>query len=248
MAHEAADHANSFAMTHIGKVRTTNEDRYLIKKFSDGSLLMAVADGLGRDGLKDCAADIIIENLSRIDRIENGREHDYLVYCIKETDVKIRQQVRQDVVSCGIGTTIICVLLKQGCAYWVHAGDSRLYLFRDGGLIQITNDQTLSRFLLEEGEISLEQIPQHYSRHVMDQYVGCGYCEPESGEIIIKTGDTLLLASDGLHHAVGSDIISSILTGENDIPKKAGSLIAAALDAGGTDNITVVLSDCSINP
>jgi PPM family protein phosphatase len=78
----------------------------------------------------------------------------------------------------------------------------------------------------------------------MDQYVGCGYCEPEAGAIEIKTNDTLILASDGLHHAIGNKTISCILNAENDIKKRAETLISSVLDAGGIDNITIVLCDC----
>lgn len=239
-----ADHVNIFGATHVGKVKKINEDRYLIKQLSDRSLLMAVADGLGGDVAGDYAAEIIRGRLSAIDCIEKGKEQSFLVRLLKDTDSAVRKQAEADPDLEAMGSTLICVLLKEGTAYWVHAGDSRLYLFRKRRLMQISKDQTLSRFLLEEGLIAVEEIPEHYSRHVMDQFVGCGYCEPETGHIKIQAKDLLVLVSDGLHKYISSESVSCILNMESGMESKAESLIASALDAGGEDNITVVLCEC----
>ncbi len=233
-----------FGTTHIGKAKKTNEDRFLIKKLSDSSLLMAVADGLGGDVAGDYAAEIIRARLAGTDQIEKGQEQKFLAELIKDTDVCVRKQAEEDSELEAMGTTLICAVLREGTAYWVHAGDSRLYLFRNSRLMQISKDQTLARFLLEEGVIALEEIPAHYSRHVMDQFVGCGYCEPETGHIKTRTKDLLVLVSDGLHKYVSSEKISCILNIETGIEGKAESLIRSALDAGGEDNITVVLCEC----
>jgi len=227
-------------------VKKTNEDRFLIKKLSDSSVLMAVADGLGGDVAGDYAAEIIMGRLSGTDCIEKGKEHKYLVQLVKDTDLAVRKQAEEDSALEAMGTTLICVLLREGTAYWVHAGDSRLYLFRDARLIQITRDQTLARFLLEQGEISPEQAASHYSRNVMDQCVGCGYCEPETGHIKTEKKDLLVLVSDGLHKYISSEMISRVLNAETDMESKAESLIGSAMDAGGEDNITAVLCECTL--
>jgi protein phosphatase len=141
-----------------------------------------------------------------------------------------------------MGSTLIGVLLRDRIAYWVHVGDSRLYLFRNGTLTQVTEDQTLARFLLEEGEITAEQLPTHYSRHVMDQCVGCGYVEPETGRLEFLDGDLLVLSTDGLHREISANTFDSILKMDTDLEVKARALVKAALDAGGKDNITVVMA------
>jgi len=76
---------------------------------------------------------------------------------------------------------VTCVFLRDNVAHWIHVGDSRLHLFRERSLIRITEDQTLARFLIEEGELTPDQASTHYSRQVMDQFVGCGFVEPEAG-------------------------------------------------------------------
>ncbi|MEZ4527674.1 MAG: protein phosphatase 2C domain-containing protein [Desulfobacterales bacterium] len=238
-----AGHVNIVGATHIGKVKKTNEDRYLIKKLSDGSMLMAVADGLGGDVAGDYAAEIIRGRLSGTAHIEKGEEQSFLVKMLKDTDAALRKQADADADLEAMGTTLVCVLLREEIAHWVHAGDSRLYLFRNSTLVQISKDQTLARFLLEEGLLALEKIPQHYSRHVMDQFVGCGYCEPETGHIKTQAKDLLVLMSDGLHKYVGKETVSGILNAQTDMEGKAEFLIASALEAGGQDNITVVLCE-----
>jgi protein phosphatase len=157
-------------------------------------------------------------------------------------DLNIYSKGREDVALEGMGSTLISVLLRERTAYWVHVGDSRLYLFRNGTLTQVTEDQTLARFLLEEGEITAEQLPTRYSRHVMDQCVGCGFVEPETGRMEFLAGDVLLLSSDGLHRNIADNTIGSILNMDTHIEIKARSLVKAALDAGGKDNITAVLA------
>ncbi len=141
-----------------------------------------------------------------------------------------------------MGSTLVGVLLRDRIAHWVHVGDSRLYILRKGTLTQVTEDQTLARFLLEEGEITAEQIPTHYSRHVMDQCVGCGYAEPETGSLKFLAGDLLVLSTDGLHRQIPESTFNSILNTDTDLENKARALVKAALDAGGKDNITVVMA------
>jgi protein phosphatase len=141
-----------------------------------------------------------------------------------------------------MGSTLVGVLLRDRIAHWVHVGDSRLYLLRNGTLTQVTEDQTLARFLLEEGEITAEQLPTHYSRHVMDQCVGCGYAEPETGRLKFLTGDLLVLSTDGLHRQILENALYSILNTDTNLETKAKRLVKAALNAGGKDNITVVMA------
>jgi serine/threonine protein phosphatase PrpC len=141
----------------------------------------------------------------------------------------------------GTGSTFTGALLRNGFAHWVHVGDSRLYFLRDEKLTQVTEDQTLARFLLQEGEITPDQMPTHYSRHIMDQCVGCGYSEPETGNLKFNTGDLLVLSTDGLHKQIPETTLIYILNAATGLKTKAKSLVKAALDAGGMDNITLVM-------
>ena len=143
----------------------------------------------------------------------------------------------------GMGSTLVGILLRNGFAHWVHVGDSRLYILRDRVLRQVTEDQTFARFLLEEGEITAEQVPTHYSRHIMDQCVGCGIAEPETGRFEVRDKDLLILSTDGLHKQISFETLISLLNSDTSIKTKAQSLLQAAIDAGGKDNISIVIAE-----
>ena len=239
---QSIDKLKIFAATHIGRVRKVNEDRYLIKKLDDGAVLLAVADGLGGEAAGDYAAEIARSRLAGINRVPRGEEERQLGALVKAADLAVYNESGKDPDLEGMGTTLVCVLLRDGLAYWVHVGDSRLYVLRDRQLIKITEDQTFARFLVEEGEITPEQVPTHYSRHVLDQTVGCSICEPETGRLEFKEQDLLILTTDGLHAKITADTMISILVAETDLETKAKSLVEAALNSGGKDNITIVIA------
>jgi len=237
------DSENIFAITHIGRVMRLNEDRYLIKKLSDDSLLLAVADGLGGEVAGDYAAEIVRGRLGGIKHVSENNEQQHLDLLVKDIDLDIKSEAEKHPDLEGMGSTLVCVLLHDGLAHWVHVGDSRLYVLRDRQLIQVTEDQTLARFLLEEGEITPEQVPTHYSRHVLDQCVGYGICEPETGELEVHSKDLLILTTDGLHKKIPPETLISLLNAETCLETKAKSIVQAALDAGGKDNITIVVAE-----
>lgn len=240
VANLTSESIDLFAISQIGLVKDLNEDRYFIRRLVDDSILMAVADGLGGNVFGDYAAEITVAKLAGIRVIEKGKEKKQLLNIAEEIDLIINKEIEKDLEIDVMGTTLTCVLLRDGVAYWVHVGDSRFYLLRDKKLIQQTEDQTLARFLLKEGEITEKEAPFHYSRHVMDQSLGCGYCEPETGRLEIKTGDLLVLASDGLYKQVDDFQINSLLNIRPDLETCIRSLMIAALNAGGSDNITIV--------
>ncbi len=232
----------AFALTHIGLVRKRNEDRYLIKEMADGSVLLAVADGMGGEVAGDFAAEIVKNKLSSIQPNSKNKEQQ-LALLVEEADRAIMDEVKKDPVLEGMGTTVTGVSVCDGLAHWVHVGDSRLYVVRDHELIQVTKDQNMAQFLQEEGEISAEEARTHPSQNLLDQCVGCGSCEPETGWLDIKAGDLLILTTDGLHGEVTTETMASLLTFQTNIETKAKSLIQAALDAGGKDNITIIVAE-----
>ena len=243
VAIQSIENIDILAATHIGWVRKANEDRYLVKKLSDGSILLAVADGLGGEVAGDYAAEIVKGRLAGIHEVSRGEEQNQLAALVQEVDLAVYNEAESVPDLEGMGTTLICVLLREGFAYWVHVGDSRLYVLHDRQLAQITEDQTFARFLLEEGEITPEQVPTHYSRHVMDQCVGCGICEPETGRLLFKDEDLIVLTTDGLHKEIDNEHLTSLLEAKTNLETKAKSLVQAALDAGGKDNITIMIAE-----
>lgn len=234
-----------YAATHIGLIRKANEDRYLVKKFSDGTLLFAVADGMGGQAAGDHAAEILRGRLANMPIIAVAKETETLTNLAIETDrILIETGDRQEELE-GLGTTLLCVFLRNGTAYWVHVGDSRFSIFRAGKLRQITQDQNLARYLVEEGEITPEEVAEHYSRNILDQAVGNAMEEPETGAECLEKNDILILSTDGFHNLVLPDVIISELQKKEELKTRADSLVNLALKRGGTDNITIVMAEMS---
>ena len=232
----------TFALTHAGWVRKKNEDRYLTRKITDGSILLAVADGMGGEAAGDYAAELIMKKLASV-KTSNRDIRRQLSLLVKKADRSIVDEVKKNSVLEGMGSTITCALLRDGIVHWIHVGDSRLYVMNNRELIQITKDQNMAQFLLEEGEITAEEARFHPSRNQLDQCVGCGDCEPDMGYFEIEIGNLLVLTTDGLHEAITPENMSFILTSQTDIKTKAKSLIKTALEAGGKDNATIVIAE-----
>jgi PPM family protein phosphatase len=232
----------TFAVTQIGKNKKKNEDRYLIKNNSDGSVLFAIADGLGGEVAGDYAAEIIMRRMKGIKQHFILNKPKLSVF-VKEADRAILDEVKRNNSLEGMGSTLTCALLQNGVLYWAHVGDSRLFVLRQNELIQITTDQNMAQFLLEEGEISAEQARVHPSRNQLDQCVGCGDCIPDTGQVKINTGDILILTTDGLHGEMTFETFCSVLTATIDIETKAKQLIKTVSGSGGKDDMTIVIAE-----
>lgn len=230
------------AFTHIGNVRTRNEDRYLIQELDEDSWLLAVADGLGGETDGDVAAELAISALKEIRNAgADGREQ--LILAVSKANRAIMRRVLENMDLVGMGTTVTAVLINKKEALWVHVGDSRLYLLRRSELTQITRDHTLVQFLLDEGEITPEEALSHHSKHVLDQCVGCRYCAPESGQVPLQHGDVLILMTDGLHDHMDPEVLKSFLVSGEPLRTRGENLMETALSTGGRDNITIVLAE-----
>jgi protein phosphatase len=141
-----------------------------------------------------------------------------------------------------MGTTAVVVLFRQGQPWYAHIGDSRLYRLRDGQLEQITDDHTWVARAQKYGDISSAEAKNHPWRHVLFQCLG----RKDLGKIDIDTvavqgGDVLLLCSDGLTEEVSDELIRDLLLSRENLEQIAQELVEAAKNAGGSDNITVVI-------
>lgn len=230
-----------YAATHIGHVKKANEDRYYCKRFSDNTLLFAVADGLGGQAAGDFAAEILRGKLANMPLIATGKEEEVLSALAVETDGFILAAAEKDTTLEGMGTTLLCVFIREGRASWVHVGDSRLAVYRDGALSQLTEDQNLARYLVEEGEITPEEVADHYSRNILDQALGSLLDEPETGSVKLEPGDILMLSTDGFHNLVLPEQIVAELLNSTELKPTTDLLVKIALNRGGMDNITLVM-------
>jgi protein phosphatase len=141
-----------------------------------------------------------------------------------------------------MGTTLSLLYREGDTAYLAHVGDSRAYLFREGLLKRITRDHSLVATLVEEGEITEEEARTHPQRNIILRALGLEpQVEIDVSAVRIQPGDVFLLASDGLTGLVPDEGIARVMAGEGGPAEWSRLLVDAALDAGGTDNVSVVV-------
>lgn len=141
-----------------------------------------------------------------------------------------------------MGTTLVALLAKPERALIAHVGDSRAYLLRGETLKQLTEDHSLVNELIRSGQISPEEAKGHPRRNVLTRALGTEpSVAPDLYELEWSAGDLLLLCTDGLTNMINEPDIFHTLRGEGDLDAKAERLVKQALDAGGDDNISVIL-------
>ena len=228
----------TYAISHPGLKRKENQDRYFIREFEDRTILLAVADGMGGEAGGGQAAQIAVEAFkdfnSNLATIEASFGAVFQV-----ADQRIREEIRKSPRLEGMGTTLTSAYLKKGEIHWAHVGDSRLYLFRTGGLTQVTEDHTLVTRLVKEGTITKEEARVHPLQNILIHCLGCKPMIMSSGQFKVQKGDLVLLCTDGLYHEVRDEEMVSILIKKISIKEKFEGLLQSALEAGGWDNITL---------
>ena len=141
-----------------------------------------------------------------------------------------------------MGTTLTAAYSRTTDLAIAHVGDSRAYLFRDGELARLTQDHSLVEELVRQGKLTEEQAAEHPQRSIITRALGIeGDVEVDTWTYPVRAGDVMLLCSDGLTSMIGEEQIVGVLAARPSLDRAADSLIDAANDAGGRDNITVVL-------
>ncbi|HMJ02001.1 MAG TPA: PP2C family serine/threonine-protein phosphatase, partial [Conexibacter sp.] len=161
---------------------------------------------------------------------------------VREANRRIHDRQQGDRSLHGMGTTITAAYLDEDELSLAHVGDSRAYLLRDGELSRLTRDHTLVEELVRRGELTEQEAAEHPQRSIITRALG----PEEEVEIDLRThrvqaGDLVLLCSDGLTGMIDEAEVAGILLGADSLGTAGRSLVAAANDAGGRDNITVVL-------
>lgn len=192
-----------YQSSHIGN-RKYNQDRAAYA-YSSNALLLVLADGMGGHLHGDVAADLIIETfIESFDR--NGRTHvpnpnEFIAETMRNAHERILKFALGRVSGSIPGSTCVAALLQDGELYWHHAGDSRLYLLRDGAVFTRTSDHSMVQQWVQWGVITPEEARVHPQRNQITNCIGGGdnmfHIEPGK-PVTAKSGDVLLLGSDGL--------------------------------------------------
>jgi protein phosphatase len=221
---------------------------------SQGQLLL-VADGMGGHVAGQRASSIAVDALARyvlhtmswFFRLPEGQEDDFadeLKDALQRCQKQIEAQAEARPEWRGMGTTLTLAYVRWPRLYVVHAGDSRCYLLRGGRLEQITTDQTVAQRLVEDGALSPEEARQSRWGHVLWNCLGGGSPDlaVEASRGTLQLGDTLLLCTDGMTAAVPEGPMVEALAHSRTAEEACRRLVSTANDAGGPDNITVVVA------
>jgi len=225
------------AATDIGLVREGNEDSYLVDE-----PLFAVADGMGGHRGGEVASQLALETVEKLFQKGTGD----LAEQVQEANRAVFERSVEDRKVAGMGTTLTAALVEGDRIRLAHVGDSRAYLLRDGELRRLTEDHTLVHRMVTEGEISEEEAEAHPQRSVLTRALGVDMVVDVDDDVVqVRSGDRLLLCTDGLTGMVSEEEIKEMLQGIADPSEAAERLVRRANEAGGVDNITVVVLDFS---
>ncbi len=169
---------------------------------------------------------------------------DELRLAIRRSNEAIFEESREHPEREGMGTTLTLALVLWPRLYVVHAGDSRCYLHRDRQLAQLTNDHTVARELVEKGGLEERQAAKTPLSHILTNVLGGDESGlfPQVKELELQRGDLLLLVTDGLTKHVSDDEILSVLGQRTSARETCEILVRSANDAGGSDNVTVIVA------
>ena len=236
-----------FGVTHAGKVRQNNEDALLVGEGKDETLFV-VADGIGGFEAGEVASSLAVDVLKDLQPDEP------FTAAIGEANRRILAAGRGDEKLSGMGTTVVAIRFggtqREPVAEVAHVGDSRAYLMRGGDMNPITEDHSLVAELVRSGDLTRDQAAEHPQKNLITRALGADEeVDVDTAILPIEAGDRILLCSDGLSDMVSEAGISEILADSPEDPERvARGLLSAALDAGGNDNITIVVVDVKEQP
>lgn len=240
-----------YGNTDIGHARSKNEDAFVLKEVWGGTHLLAVViDGVGGNGGGDVAANLackcITDYFNGLDISTNGLED--LMGAVRFANNTICSEhyiPYLSQMSCVL--TAVLINLETGRLDVCHVGDTRLYILKDEVFTKITHDHSLVGVMEESGQISEDTAMRHPRRNIITRSIGQEILYDDSGYIQTHTLHlepcTLILCSDGLYDMVHSSQTKQILQEPIPTDKRVEKLIDAALEAGGKDNVTVIVID-----
>jgi protein phosphatase len=245
----------AYGRTDVGRRRKINEDSFLV---SPETSLFAVCDGMGGHNAGEVASRMAIETISAfIQRSAVEKEITWpwgldanlsfdanrLKTAIRLANSRVFQAADNREELTGMGTTVVTALLSGAAMTIGSAGDSRCYLVRDGALKQLTRDDSWVSAALGEGILNSDDVEHHPLRNVITKAVGArDAIDLDVLEHELRPGDLVMLCSDGLHGMVNDQEIERLLLASPpSLEETSARLVDAANEAGGRDNVTVVL-------
>ena len=239
----------AYGITDKGKVRQINQDAFLFHVEEEQDRAVAVlCDGMGGERAGEVASQLaagaFLEHVLKAFALP---EVPLAVDIARESaawaNLHVFDQASRIIDYTGMGTTLVAVIINGHDAAVVNVGDSRCYWLAEGQLQQVTRDHSLVQEMVEQGIIAQEQARSHPRKNVITRAVGLERrIRSDIFRIDLRSGDTLLLCSDGLSNQVSDREIAGVLLREPDISDAGNRLLSMALERGAPDNVTVLLA------
>lgn len=235
----------AFALTDVGRSRTTNQDYVYLSIDAVGALpnLLIVADGMGGHKAGEVASENAV--MSVVKSVKNSKTKDIVsimqeaIACANE---ELMNLAKSDIKYEGMGTTMVLATIIDESMYVANIGDSRLYLINDE-IHQITRDHSYVEEMVSIGELDKESARTHEKKNIITRAIGVVKgTEADFFEVQLNSGDTILMCSDGLTNMVDDEQIKSIIKNGKEVEDTVHTLINAANENGGKDNIAVLLA------
>jgi len=233
------------AASAVGRVRAINQD-----DFGAGDDLFVLADGMGgHRGGEVASAEAVAGVLGSFDE----RTRAGLARAVDRANQAVFGRAAGDVDLFGMGTTLCALALARSEGGDVLAvanvGDSRVYRYGDGRLTQVSDDHSLVADLVRAGDLTEEEAARHPQRNILTRALGIeSALSVDTWELPIQADDRYLLCSDGLFNEIDDDRIAALLAGHDNPELTAATLVRAAVDAGGHDNVTALVVDIDAAP
>ena len=235
MGMTVASNVGHDSRTNVGKVRKENEDAFCSRP---GMGVWVVADGMGGHANGRFASQTIVEEVGAM---EAQGSLDAVCNAVADAIARANATVNaRGVATKQMGSTVVILVVEQNRFAVLWAGDSRAYLLRNNALIVLTRDHTQVEDMVQRGLMTLEEAARHPMKHVLSRAVGVNeMVELDGIRDTFQPGDVILLCSDGLSSVVPEQDIAAILGAKG--LEACDDLIAASLDRGAPDNVTVTL-------
>ena len=236
---------NYSVLTDIGRARSQNQDAVFATDEAVGSLpnLFVVADGMGGHKAGEYASNQAIALVKREVASDTESEPVQIInQGITTANNRIYEEAAQDATKSGMGTTMVVATIFDYHMCVGNVGDSRLYVYREGQLQQITQDHSVVGEMVRKGEMPKEQARNHPKRNLITRAVGAEKeIRVDFFDETLADGDLVLMCTDGLTSMVEEKQIEEVLASAVSLQEKANRLVELANDNGGRDNITIII-------
>jgi len=244
-----SSHLVVYGRSETGKVRAENQDCFAIVELDDTRTLCVVADGMGGHMGGEIASALAVETITKAfegpaaDADKLGARLDRAFRSAHDV-IRVRAMTDPGTLF-GMGTTCVAAHLDGARLRWAHVGDSRLYLHDAAGLRLMTRDHSKVQEMVDAGLITSEEARHHPERNVITMALGAtpiAEVARNDEPLELRSGERVLLCTDGLSGMLADAEIESILGRETEVDAACDALVEAALEAGGEDNVTVVIA------